>query len=93
MPKFEQGPLQRYAAENPLKCVTIVGSFAGATINRLVRYDGGFVTGDAIATYSRLRDARRALKALGYVQEGTAWRIVPKQEQPLPLIAEEISGK
>jgi hypothetical protein len=91
--QFAKGPLARFAEAHPYQCVNIVDNFAGATVNRLVRYEGGFITGDAIATYSRLRDARRALKTLGYVQEGTAWRLIPKQAQPLPLIAEEVSSK
>lgn len=32
------------------------------------------VVGDTVARYSRDRDCKRALKGLGYVQEGRAWR-------------------
>lgn len=41
------------------------------------------VTQKDIATYSRRRDAYRALRKNGYVQEGIFWRHVPVAARPV----------
>jgi hypothetical protein len=85
--KFPPGNLQVFAKNHPSQCVSIDPLLGDNACIR--QWDGGNPLGKIIAYYSRLRDARRALKRLGYVQEGAAWRKVPKSEQPSPILASE----
>lgn len=47
--------------------------------------------GRVIATFSRRRDAWRALRNCGYVKEGCFWRHKVASERPAALVALEVS--
>lgn len=86
---FTEGNLNRYAKDHPRRCVCIVQQLGGGGLICAYNTDTQTI-GDTIAAYARCRDCRRALRRLGYVQEGRAWRIVPKQAQPASPVATEV---
>lgn len=70
---YTAGGLNRFHFMFPNKRVCISRDIDGPTINQYI--PTGFPSaGSVIASYSRERDARRALRMLGYTQEGNAWK-------------------
>lgn len=80
---FTRGPLARFSEKHPDDDLYIEGPIKFdmcdpyyRIIQQLTLYSTHIV-----ACYSRERDAKRALRALGYVQEGQLWRLVPMAQR------------
>lgn len=78
--------LQAFAAEFPRADLFIESAFETEP-TECVRIKSS-TTGRVVAEYMRRRDAWRALRSLGYQEEGIYWRQVPKAEQPVVFCAE-----
>jgi len=78
--------LQAFAAEFPRADLFI------ESVSDAEPTEGVFIksstTGRIVAGYMRRRDAWRALRTLGYQEEGIYWRQVPKADQPVVFCAE-----
>lgn len=89
--------LNRFLRDFSRSRVCISKDIDGHTINQYLPNCTPSV-GYVIASYSRVRDARRALKKLGYVQEGLSWKppvravIEPDVHHPLVADAIEFNG-
>lgn len=87
--------LQRFAIQHPTADLAIVFVQFHDWINTKLMYSETEVNiiwqTRVIASYSRRRDAWRALKACGYHQEGYFWRLNPALSKPAPRIAIEVS--
>lgn len=85
------GGLNRFIRNFPRNRVCISKDMDGPTINRYVPL-GHTCVGEVIASYSRERDARRALRNLGYVQEGVAWKPPVRAAWPFSTDLKETSN-
>ncbi len=77
--------LQAFAAEFPRADLFIVSVFENEP-TEMVQVKSA-TTGRVAAEYMRRRDAWRALRTLGYQEEGIYWRQVPKAEQEIVFCA------
>lgn len=85
-----RGKLNHFVHDHPNTPLCIHTDILGSSgVHVLAQYPFPSV-GERVVTYSRERDCRRALKYIGYVQEGKAWRRAPKSVST-PL--EELAGK
>ena len=87
--------LQRFAIQHPTADLAIVFVQFHDWINTKLMYSETEVNiiwqNRVIATYSRRRDAWRALRSCGYRQEGSFWRLAPASVRPVPPIAIEVT--
>ncbi len=58
--------------------------YASVVIVKLGDEAGVLWEGRQVRSYSRRRDAVRALKNAGFIQEGVFWRPMPRQEMVKP---------
>lgn len=73
--KFEKSPLRQYVEDHPHAWFTITTDMLGPCIIRTTKaFSGGYIAGIEVAHYSRDRDCRRALRELGFVQQGKVWK-------------------
>lgn len=68
----DAGNLKRWATKHPFTTFLLTDNGGCTAVNAL--FSGGYTK---LAEYSRERDAKRALRDLGYTQEGRYWRKVP----------------
>jgi|SRR6478609_5314563 hypothetical protein len=72
---FKPGSLKLYVKDHPNSRFAVSSDMYGFTIQAAVKLNSLMtVLGPTVAHYSRDRDAWRALRDLGYVQEGRWWR-------------------
>lgn len=86
-----RGKLNQFVREHPNTPLCIHVDITGSAGIHVMTACQHPYAAERIVTYARMRDCRRALKNIGYIQEGKAWRKAPKSVALTPM--EELAGK